>query len=54
MNTITHLEGYIGVAVNLVNYDEIYKNIITNQLGNVIVAKDINSALNISKNKFKI
>lgn len=49
MNTITHLEGYIGVAVNLVNYDEIYKNIITNQLGNVIVAKDINSALNISK-----
>ncbi len=33
MNT-NHLEGYIGVASDLVNYDESYKYIIKNKLGN--------------------
>ena len=40
---------YVGVASDLVKYDSKYKNIILNQLGNVIVVSDIDSANNISK-----
>lgn len=42
-------EGFISIASDLVTYDKEFYNIITNQLGNIIVAKDINSALRISK-----
>ena len=41
--------GYIGVASDLVTYDSKYYNIIMNQLGNIIVTSDINSAISISK-----
>ncbi|MEG1309304.1 MAG: AAA family ATPase [Bacilli bacterium] len=43
-----NLNGFIGIASNLVKYDPIYKEIIENQLGNIIVAEDINSANFIS------
>ena len=43
------LEGYIGVLADLVTTDKEYKNIIYNQLGLVIIAEDLDTALKISK-----
>ena len=43
------LEGYIGVLADLVTTDNEYKNIIYNQLGLVIIAEDLDTALRISK-----
>lgn len=43
-------DGYIDVASNIVSYDNKYKNIIENVLGNVIVVDSIESA-NIISNK---
>ena len=45
---VINIEGFVDVASNLVK-DSKYTNIISNQLGNVIVAKDIDSANMISK-----
>ena len=42
-------KGFIDVASNLVKYDKKYENIIKNQLGNVIVVDNIDSANRISK-----
>ncbi len=42
-------KGYLGIASDLVDYDRRYYNIVTNQLGNIIVCTDINAASNISK-----
>ena len=36
------MEGYIGLANELVKTEPIYKNIIDNQLGTVIVVDDFN------------
>ena len=36
-----NFDGYIDVASNLVQTDALYKNIIDNQLGNILVVKDI-------------
>ena len=43
-------DGYIDIASNLVNYDNKYKNIIENVLGNVIIVDSIETA-NIISNK---
>ena len=43
------LEGYIGVLADLVTTDKEYKNIIYNQLGLVLIAEDLDTALRISK-----
>ncbi len=42
-------EDYIGLFIDLVTYDEKYKNIISNQLGNVIVARSIDGANRLSR-----
>lgn len=42
-------ESFVGVASSLVKYDPIYKNIVLNQLGNVIVAKNLAGANKIGK-----
>ena len=42
-------EDFIDVASNLVKYESTYDNIIKNQLGNTIVAKDIDSANKIAR-----
>lgn len=42
-------ENYIGIASDLVQYDPKYSNIIKNQLGNIIIAKNIDGANKISK-----
>lgn len=49
LNILSHNEGFIDVASNLVKYDSKYRSIILNQLGNVVVAKDIDAANNISR-----
>ncbi len=49
LTILKNTDGFIDVASNLIKFEEKYKNIFTNQLGNVIVAKDIDSANNISK-----
>lgn len=49
INQIKNINGYVGVASELTKYDSKYTNIITNQLGNVIVATTIDVANEISK-----
>jgi len=46
---IKNIDGYIGIASDLVKYDKTYDNIIKNQLGNVIVVDNIDCANIISK-----
>ena len=46
---VNGITGYIGVASDLVTYDSKYYNIIMNQLGNIIVTDNINTAIQISK-----
>lgn len=40
---------YLGTLAEFVKYDSKYRNIVLNQLGNVIVVTDIESAINIAK-----
>ncbi len=40
---LININGYVGLLSDLIEYDKKYQNIIENQLGNVIVAKDIDS-----------
>ena len=57
LNELKTKEGFINVLANLVSYDEMYKNIAFNQLGNVLVINNIDNANIISKvinNKYKI
>ena len=57
IDKINKEKGYIGIAFELVKYDSKYSNIIKNQLGNVIVTDNIDSANKISKiidHKYKI
>lgn len=42
-------KGFIGLASNLVSFDSIYKNIIENQLGNVLVVDSLEVLNDISK-----
>ena len=49
IDRLNMINGYIGILSDLVEYDSIYQNIIENQLGNVIVAKDIDSMNLIAK-----
>lgn len=49
LREVSNIEGFIGVAADLVSYDSKYYNIIMNQLGNILVAKDIKTAIYISK-----
>ncbi len=46
---LQNLPGYVGILADLVKYDDIYRSIIYNQLGLVIVAEDMDSALAISR-----
>lgn len=46
---IANYKGFIDIASNLVTYDTKYKNIILNQLGNIIVVDNIDNANNISR-----
>ena len=52
VGTLEKLEnsnGYIGIASELVSFNKVYSNIILNQLGNVIVADNLENANKLSK-----
>lgn len=49
LNKIKDLDGYIGTADTLVTYDEKFKNIVLNQLGNVIVVDTIDTLNKVGK-----
>ncbi|MGN2337956.1 chromosome segregation protein SMC [Clostridium cagae] len=48
-NNITKIEGYLGIASEIVSYESKYTNILNHVLGRTIIAKDMNSALQIAK-----
>lgn len=57
LNSIKNEDGFIGVFADLVSFSNIYRNVIFNQLGNVILVRDIDCAHNISRminNRYKI
>ena len=50
-------KDYLGILADFVKYDDKYRNIVLNQLGNIIVANDIDSGNRLSKlinNRYKI
>lgn len=48
-NSITSMEGYIGIAADIIKYPKVYEKAVNNVLGRVIVAKNMDCALKISK-----
>ena len=48
INSISNEDGYIGIAADLVSYDNKYSNVISNVLGNIIVVDSIEMANIIS------
>ena len=49
MLNLINIEGFIDIAANLVKCDSKYSNIIKNQLGNILVVDNIDSANRLSK-----
>lgn len=49
INDIKSIKGYIGILSDLINYDIKYKNIIENQLGQVIVVDNVKTLNTIGK-----
>ena len=49
LNSIKNEKGYVDILDNLVNYDIKYKNVMKNQLGNIIVVDSIDSLNKIGK-----
>lgn len=57
LSDVCKLDGFIDIGSNLVTYDKKYEPIVQNQLGNVIVARNIDDANKISKKinyKYKV
>lgn len=48
-NEIANIEGYLGIASDLIKFDNIYKNIMDYSLGRTIISSDMDAALKISK-----
>ena len=49
LQSIKNIKGFVGILSDLVSYDSIYKNIIENQLGQVIVVDNSNTLQSIGK-----
>ena len=49
LDKIANQSGFVGLASDLVSYDNKFYNIIMNQLGNILVADTLDSAVLISK-----
>ncbi len=50
-------KDYLGILSDFINYEDKYRNIVLNQLGNILVTKDIDSGNRLSKlinNRYKI
>ncbi|MBR3210885.1 MAG: AAA family ATPase [Bacilli bacterium] len=57
LNVLKNSVDYLGIMSDLIRYKEEYDSVIKNQLGNVVVAKDMDSATRLShmiKAKYKI
>ena len=57
LNILKKEKGFIGVASDLVKYENVYTNIILNQLGNIIIVDNLDDATTISKkinNRYRI
>lgn len=48
-DNLKKLDGYLGIASELVEYENKYENVINYILGRTIICKDIDSALNFAK-----
>ena len=44
-----NIYGFVGIASELVKYDKKYSNVVSNLLGRIIIAEDIDSASNIAR-----
>ena len=56
-SVLNSMDGFIGVLADFVSYSSLYKNIVYNQLGNVLLVDTIDNANVISKrinNRYKI
>ena len=54
---LENCRGFVGIASNLCSCDEQYKNILSNLLGKIVIASDLNSATDIARKysyRFKI
>ena len=49
LNKINNTLGFVGVASDLIHFNKVYDNIILNQLGNVIVADNLENANKLAK-----
>ncbi len=49
LKEVDKVDGFVGVASDLISFDEKFANIIKNQLGNVLVVRDINTLNTIGK-----
>ncbi len=57
LNIVKGMTGYINIASNLVSFDPRYRNIILNQLGNIIVVDTLDNANVVAKkiqNRYRI
>lgn len=54
LDVLTELEGFIGVASNLINIDPKMKPVIDALIGQVIIASNINDAVRISQLTFQL
>ena len=57
LDILKRQEGFINILANIVDFKDSYRNIIFNQLGNVILVDDIDNANSIAKvisNRYKI
>lgn len=49
LKSIEYEKGFVGIASNLVKFEEKYRNIIENQLGNIIVVDNMDTMNNLGK-----
>lgn len=48
-NVLSSQNGFVGIASDLVEYDDKYNNVVKNQLGNVIIVDDIDALNKVGK-----
>lgn len=49
LDLVKNEKGFVGIGAELVKYDKKYKDIVFNQLGNVLIVEDIDSLSKIAK-----
>ena len=49
LNVVRNMQGFISVLMDVVKYDSKYYNVVSNQVGNVLLVDNIDNANKISK-----